>query len=94
MVLWRILFGIDVLAAVVVFFFFAWGVSDGSVSSFNIGTWMAILAVVAAVLGGGAALRANGHPVLSGLVLLILAGPASLYGLFVLVLIIAQPNWH
>ena len=43
MVTFRILFGIDALAAAVVLFFFIWGLSDGTVSDFNILLWLALL---------------------------------------------------
>jgi nitrogen fixation-related uncharacterized protein len=36
MITYRVLIGIDLLAAAVVLFFFLWGLSDGTVSSFNI----------------------------------------------------------
>ena len=47
MTTFRILFGIDALAAAVVAFFFVWGLSDGSVSAFNILLWLALLGGVA-----------------------------------------------
>ena len=53
MATFRILFGIDALAAAVVAFFFVWGLSDGSVSAFNILLWLALLGGVGVVLGGG-----------------------------------------
>ena len=49
----RILFGIDALAAAVVAFFLVWGLSDGSVSAFNILLWLALLCGVGVVLGVG-----------------------------------------
>src|SRR5262245_17838868 len=51
------LFSIDaVVAAIVLFFFFA-GLGDGTVSSYNIVLWLAILGVLAAVIGGGLLLK-------------------------------------
>lgn len=94
MTAFRILFGIDALAAAVVVFFFLWGLSDGSVSSFNILLWLAMLGGVGGVLGGGAWLRSNGHLRVANGVLLILAIPATLIGLFFLLLIVAQPRWN
>jgi hypothetical protein len=88
------LFCIDVLVAAVVLFFFFAGLGDGSVSSFNIGLWLGILAVLAAVLGGGWLLKSNGHPRLANLVLLILEIPGLLYALFILAVIILQPRWN
>jgi hypothetical protein len=90
MILHRILLGIDLLAAAVLVFFFLWGVADGSVSDFNIGIWLAILLGVGAVLGGGIALRGRGWTVAANLLLLLLALPASLYGLFILLLVLGS----
>ncbi|WP_338662783.1 hypothetical protein VQH23_21905 [Pararoseomonas sp. SCSIO 73927] len=82
------------IAALVAALFFAWGVSDGSVSSYNIGIWLAILAAAAGIPAGGAMLRSAGYMVLSALLLLVLAVPATLYGVFILMLLILQPRWH
>ena len=90
----RILFGVDVLAASVVVFFFFWGLADGTVSVFNLGMWWVLLLGVAGVLIGGYALRAKGLTGLASLVLLVLAVPAG--GLFLIGLLFAilQPNMH
>jgi len=80
----RILLGIDALAAAVVAFFFMWGLSDGSVSSFNIGIWLALVAGVCVVLAGGIILKSIGQPLAAIGLLLILAMPATLFGLFFL----------
>jgi hypothetical protein len=94
MTTFRILFGIDALAAAVVAFFFVWGLSDGSVSAFNILLWLALLGGVGVVLGGGLWLSAYGQRRLANGVLLILAIPAALIGLFFLSVIIMQPRWN
>ncbi len=90
----RILFGIDVAAAAVIVYFFFVGLADGSVSSFNAGLWMAILAGTAAILGSGWALSAKGQRGAAIGVLSILAIPSVLFGLFMLLIVITQPNWH
>ena len=92
-VLFGILCGIDALIAAIFFYFFVWGMADGTVSAFNIGLWMAILAGIATILGAGVALRANGRHVAASLVLAVLAAPGLLFGLFFLVLIVASPSW-
>ena len=90
---WTLL-GIDgAIATIVIFFFFA-GLGDGSVSSFNIVLWLVILSGLAAVLGGGLLLRSKGHLHLARVVLLILAIPGLLFGLFILGAIILQPRWN
>jgi hypothetical protein len=61
MILFRNLFGVDILAAPVIVYFFFIGLADGSVSSFNGGLWFAILAALAVILGGGWKLNAMGN---------------------------------
>jgi len=90
----RILLGIDIIAALVIVYFFIVGLGDGSVSSFNMQLWLGILAAVAAVLGGGLFLNAKGQRIAANLVLLILAAPSAFFGLFMLSIIILQPRWH
>ncbi len=90
----RILFSFDAICAAILLFFFFWGLSDGSVSSFNIGLWGGILAGVAAMLIGAYFMRAQGQRVLANLMLLLLALPGFFYGAFILLIIILQPNWR
>lgn len=94
MFLFRFLLVIDALAAAIIVYFFFVGLADGSVSSFNAGLWAAILAGIAAVLGGGWYLKMIGHRGVASAVLAILAVPALLYGLFILLIVVTQPNWH
>lgn len=90
----RFLLAVDALAALVVVYFFFIGLADGSVSSFNMGLWLGILAVVAAILGGGWMLNGKGQRAAANAVLAILAVPTLLYGLFILVIVITQPSWQ
>jgi hypothetical protein len=90
----RLLIAFDAIVAAVVLYFFFWGVSDGTVSSFNIGLWSGLLGATALSLGGGYYFYANGNRVLALLLLLILAIPGFLYLLFLLFIIIAQPRWN
>jgi hypothetical protein len=94
MKLFWFLWGWDALIALVFVVFFVWGLSDGTVSSFNIVLWLGILAVLGGVLGGSSWLRNAGHQRVANLVLLSLAIPGFLFALFFLVLIIAQPRWN
>lgn len=89
-----IFWGIDAVVALVAVYFFVWGILDGSVSSFNIVLWLGILLALAAILGGSVLLRAAGHPVLGLCLLLLLAVPGLLAGLFILAILILQPRWN
>ena len=90
----RILFAFDAIVAAVILFFFFWGVSDGTVSSFNIGLWLGILAAVGGILAGGYFLNANGNRPLAIILLLVLAIPGLFYALFVLLIILLNPRWN
>ena len=94
MTLVRVLLGIDLLVALVVVVFFFIGLADGSVSSFNASLWFGILATIAAVIGGGWMLDANGKRGAAIAVLLVLAIPGVLYALFILLVVTLQPRWN
>jgi len=85
---------IDVLigALVVVFFFIS--LADGSVSSFNAGIWIVVLAVLAIIIGGGYQLKRLGHATLAAMLLLILAVPGLLYGLFLSLIVVTDTSWN
>ena len=89
-----ILWGIDAVIATVVLYFFFVGLADGSVSRFNIGLWIAILAALSAVIGGSLWLRSAGRKGPATIVLLILAVPGILFALFFLALLISNPRWN
>lgn len=94
MVLFWIVFGIDVVAALVAVFFFIVGLADGSVSSFNMTLWLGLLGGIAGILGGGWALNAKGQRAAAIALLAVLGVPALLFGLFILLIVITQPNWR
>jgi len=91
---YKLMFGFDVLVALVFVYFFVIGLGDGSVSSFNIVLWMGILATLAAVLVGGNRLNAAGKPKLALAVLAIVALPGLAYVLFFAAILILQPRWN
>jgi hypothetical protein len=94
MLLFRTFLAIDALAAAVVVYFLFVGLGDGSVSSFNAGLWAAILLGGAAVLLGGWRLSAAGRRGAATALLAVMALPALAFGLFVLLLVVTQPNWN
>ena len=89
-----ILWAVDAIAAAIAVGFFFVGLADGSVSSFNAGLWTVLLLSLTVIIGGSLALRAAGHVVLAVVLLLVLAAPAILYGLFVLLIIMTHPRWN
>jgi len=90
----RILWVFDAIIACIVVYFFTVGLVDGSVSAFNIELWLGILAGLAVVLGGSLWISGKGNPVGANFLLLVLAVPGLIYGLFILLVIITQPRWN
>ncbi len=89
-----IFWGIDALISTIVAIFFLLGLSNGSVSSFNSGIWIAIWAGLAVIIVGSLWLKAVGYPVLGTILLLVLSIPGILYGLFILLIIVTKPRWN
>jgi hypothetical protein len=90
----RFLWAFDLLVAAVVVVFFFWGLTDGSVSSFNMGLWLGLLALVGGVVVGGRALQRAGQAALATLLLLVLAIPGLGFTLFLLLVLILRPRWN
>ena len=85
---------IDVVVASIFVFFFLGGLGDGSVSSFNMGLWLLILCVLAAVIAGSLALRAAAHVKLAKIAVMVLAVPSVLVGLFFAVIVAIPGRWN
>jgi uncharacterized protein (DUF983 family) len=82
------------LVDAVVVGFFAIGLADGSVSSFNLALWVVLLAFTSAVTGGSLLLKKLGRPGLGALLALVLAVPGLLAGLLLLVVLLTHPRWN
>ncbi len=92
--MFKILLGIDALAALIIGYFFVAGLADGSISSFNIELWIVILLAVVTIISGGILLRKAAKPALANIVLVILAIPTVLYGIFILAVVITGTQWN
>lgn len=90
----RILLGLDVIIALIAVYFFLAGLADGSVSSFNAGVWLAMLAALAIIIGGGGALSVRKHHIGAAILLSILAVPGLLYALFVILVVMSGTKWN
>lgn len=88
MTLFRVLWGIDVLAASIAVAFFFIGVADGSVSSFNILLWLALLGGVGVVVFGSRALERNGRRLPALALASVLAIPTLLFGVMIGVMVL------
>lgn len=89
-----LLWTIDLVVALIAITFFVIGLADGSVSSFNLGLWLLILAGLAGLLGGSLWLRARAREGIARVLLFLLAGPACLGGLLLLIVLLAEPRWN
>ena len=94
MTIFHILWGIDLLVALIAIAFFLLGIADGSVSSFNIVLWSGLLAAIAVVVFGARALARREHVVAACLVAAALALPAFLFALFLAIAIGSGVRWN
>ncbi len=92
--LFKIFLSIDVLICAIVIGSFFWGLIDGSVSSFNIGIWIVIFAVLAAIIFSSLWLKTIGYPVFGMILLLVLAVPGLLSGLFLFLFVVSGSSWN
>jgi hypothetical protein len=88
------LWGVDALIALICLYFFFVGLADGSVSAFNGGLWFLILVGLGIVLGGSLWLKAQQQVVWAKVLVALLAVPGLLAGIFLLIVLIAQPRWN
>lgn len=94
MSLFKFLWGVDALAALVVVIFFIIGIADGTISSRNIGLWLLLLIVTVGILPLSLWLRSHAQPGLAKIILCVPAVPALLFFLFALIMLIAKPKWN
>ena len=91
--LFRIVWGIDVIVALIALLFFVWGINDGSVSSFNMALWVGILAALGIVVFGSRALHLKERRVAATLLAAVPAVPALLYGLLIIAMTVGGTRW-
>ena len=93
-ILFKTIYGFDVLIALIILYFFFTGIGDGTVSSFNIILWLVIIGALAAILGGSLWLKSHHHSIFAFATLLILAIPALLFLLYFLIAIFGNGRWN
>jgi hypothetical protein len=89
-----VLWGVAALTGLVIVAFFFIGLSDGSVSSFNMGLWMGILLILGITLFGSYRLRMAGSNAWAFALVLVVAVPGLLFGFFLLVVIFSGTPWN
>lgn len=94
MILFKVLWGIDAMAALIVLYFFFVGISDGTVSVTNIGLWTLIVGAVVIIMLGSIWLRHHGHNGLGVALLCVLALPALFYLIYIVAAILGNGRWN
>ncbi|QDZ06252.1 hypothetical protein FPZ24_01150 [Sphingomonas panacisoli] len=94
MLIYRILFGIVAVTAAIILFFFVWGLSDGTASADNMAIWLVFAGAPCAALLAAYHLAAANSRVAASVILALVAVPATLTGLFFLMLIVLAPDWR
>jgi len=92
--MFRILWGVDVVAALVALAFFFIGIEDGTVSSFNIMLWLALLGGLAVIVFASNAFHVRGQDGLAFILAAVLAVPALLACLFFAFLLVSGVRWN
>jgi hypothetical protein len=92
MKLFRILFGLDALALVGLLYFFADGLRTATAGSDYVNAWVPLLLVPAAVLALAWVLKGRGKTVAANVLLGLLAAPFVLYGLFIGLFVVLDPD--
>ena len=92
MKLFRILFGFDALALLVLLYFFADGLRTATVGADYVNAWVPLLLVPAAVLGLAWVLKGRGNLVAANVLLGLLSAPFVFYGLFIGLFVALDPN--
>lgn len=94
MKLFWIFLTVNSITLLVFLYFFVVGIIDGSVSSYNVRLWILILLVSVGILAGAYFLKVNGNIKFANIFLGILAIPAIIFGLWILLMLITNPRWN
>lgn len=92
--MFRILWGVAVVAALVALAFFFIGIEDGTVSSFNIMLWLALLGGLAVIVFASNTLHVRGQHGLAFILAAVLAVPGLLACVFFAFLLVSGVRWN
>ncbi len=85
---------IDAIAALVILYFFVIGILDGSVSQRNAGMWGLLLLAVGAVTAGSIYFLRRGQMKIAWILLSLMAIPAMVMFIFMLIVILVVVRWN
>jgi len=94
MTLFWILWSFSALMSLIPIYFFFVGLSDGSITSKNMGLWALILVIVAAVVMGTLWLKGTDHLGLAKIILILAAIPGIFVLLYFLIVITSKAKWN
>jgi hypothetical protein len=89
-----ILWGFNAVMSLIPIYFFFVGLTDGTVTSRNMGLWGLVLLAIAVVLGGSLWLKAQGQFPIAKILLIVAAVPGILVILYFLVVITSKTKWN
>lgn len=84
----------DAVMAIIPIIYFFIGLADRSITSRNIGLWVLLLVIIAAVLAGSMWLKANNHLSIANTVLVAASIPGWILLLYMLIILIGKPRWN
>lgn len=88
------LWAFNALMSLVPIYFFFVGLSDGTITSRNIGLWSIIMIIVGFVLLGTLWLKGNNHLPLAKAILIVAAIPGIFVLLYFLIVFTGKPRWN
>jgi hypothetical protein len=90
----RIFWAIDAMVTAIAGYFFLAGLTDGSVSAFNLQSWLSILVGLASTLMGSLWLKNRGHIGLALILAAVPAVPSLGFGLILLIAALTGARWN
>lgn len=85
---------IDAIASLVILYFFVIGILDGSVSQSNAGIWGLLLLAVVSVTAGSIYFLRRGQMKIAWILLSLMAIPALIMFIFMLIMIFGDVRWN
>lgn len=94
MVLFKIMWGVDAVASLIMLYFFFIGLGDNTVSGKNIGIWLIPLGIIAVVMPGSIWLSTHQYKIAAHLLLLVIFIPVLLFLAYMLIAISYKGRWN
>ncbi len=89
-----ILWIFNAVMSLVPLYFFIVGLGDGSINNDNMGMWLIIMLVIAAILGGSYWLKESDHLTAAKVILGIATIPSVIAIIFFLTVLLSKERWN